>query len=206
MNHSISLRSAALAAALATATLLSACAPLLVGGAAVGGALMFTDRRTSGAQIEDQAIELKAMNRVRDVIGDRGHVNTTSYNRIVLITGEVQSDADRTAVEQTIARIENVRSTVNDLAIMGPSSLTSRSSDLILSGKVKATFVDAKELQANAFKVVAARGTVYLMGRVTEREAEMATELARSVSGVQKVVRLFETVTDEELAAMRPKR
>jgi osmotically-inducible protein OsmY len=206
MNHLISLRSAALAAALAAATLLSACAPLLVGGAAVGGALMFTDRRTSGAQIEDQTIELKAMNRVRDAIGDRGHVNATSYNRIVLITGEVQSDADRAAVEQTIARIENVRSTVNDLAIMGSSSLAARSSDVILSGKVKATFVDAKELQVNAFKVVAERGTVYLMGRVTEREAELATELARSVGGVQKVVRLFETVTDEELAAMRPKR
>jgi osmotically-inducible protein OsmY len=206
MSHLISLRTATLAGVLAAASLLSGCAPLLVGGAAVGGVLMFSDRRTSGAQIEDQAIELKAMNRVRDTIGDRGHVNATSYNRVVLITGEVQSDADRAAVEQTIARIENVRSTINELAVMGPSSLTARSNDVILSGKVKATFVDAKELQANAFKVIAERGTIYLMGRVTEREAEMATELARSVSGVQKVVRLFETVTDEELAAMRPKR
>lgn len=206
MSKFISLRTAMLAGALAAASLLSACAPLLVGGAAVGGVLMFSDRRTSGAQIEDQAIELKAMNRVRDAIGDRGHVNATSYNRVVLITGEVQSDADRAAVEQTIARIENVRSTVNELAIMGPTSLTARSNDVILSSKVKATFVDAKELQANAFKVTAERGTVYLMGRVTEREAELGTELARSVGGVQKVVRLFETLTDEELAAMRPKR
>jgi osmotically-inducible protein OsmY len=206
MSDFVSLRSAALAAALAAASLLSACAPLLVGGAAVGGVLMFSDRRTSGAQIEDQSIELKAMNRVRDAIGDRGHVNATSYNRVVLITGEVQSDADRAAVEQTIGRIENVRSTVNELAIMGPSSLTARSNDVILSSKVKATFVDAKELQANAFKVIAERGTVYLMGRVTEREAELATELARSVGGVQKVVRVFETLTDEELAAMRPKK
>lgn len=206
MSHSISFRGAALAAALAAASLLSACAPLIVGGAAVGSVLMFSDRRTSGTQIEDQAIELKAMNRVRDIVGDRGHVNATSYNRVVLITGEVQTEADRAAVEQTIARIDNVRSTVNELAIMGATSLTARSNDVFLSSKVKATFVDAKELQANAFKVIAERGTVYLMGRVTEREAEMATELARSVSGVQKVVRLFETVTDEELAAMRPKR
>jgi osmotically-inducible protein OsmY len=198
-------RRAALCGTLAAAALMSACAPLVVGGAAVGGMMMFTDRRTSGAQLEDQAIELKAMNRVRDAIGDRGHVNATSYNRMVLITGEVQNEADKAAVEQTIAKIENVRSTVNELAIMGPTSLTARSNDVILAGKVKATFLDAKELQSNAFKVVAERGTVYLLGRVTEREAERATELARSVSGVQKVVKLFEPITEEELAAMRPK-
>jgi len=201
----ISFRAAVLCGALAAGAVLSACAPLIVGGAAVGGMLMFTDRRTSGAQLEDQAIELKAMNRVRDAIADRGHVNATSYNRIVLITGEVQTDADRAAVEQTIGRIENVRSTLNELAIMGPTSLTARSNDVILSGKVKATFVDAKDLQANAFKVVAERGTIYLMGRVTDREADRATELARSVSGVQKVVRVFEPLTEQELAAMRPK-
>jgi len=190
----------ALLGALLVAAGLSACAPLIVGGAMVGSALMVTDRRTSGAQVEDQAIELKAMNRVHEVIGDRGHVAAVSYNRTVLLTGEVENDADRTAVEQTVARIENVRSTVNELAVMGPSSLTSRSNDAILSGKVKATFVDAKDLQANAFKVHTERGTVYLMGRVTEREANRAAELARSISGVQKVVRVFEILTEAELA------
>jgi osmotically-inducible protein OsmY len=199
------LRVAVVCGALAAGALMSACAPLIVGGAAVGGVLMFTDRRTSGTQLEDQAIELKAMNRVRDAIGDRGHVNATSYNRVVLITGEVQNDADRAAVEETIGRIENVRSTLNELAIMGPTSLASRSNDVILSGKVKATFVDAKDLQVNVFKVVAERGTIYLMGRVTDREADRATELARSVSGVQKVVRAFEQLTEQELSAMRPK-
>jgi osmotically-inducible protein OsmY len=196
---------AALAAIVAASGLLSACAPLIVGGAAVGSVLVFTDRRTSGAQLEDQAIELKAMNRVREAIGERGHVSATSYNRVVLITGEVPAEADRATVEQAIARVENVKSTVNELAVMGNSSLTARSNDAILSSKVKATFVDAKDLQANAFKVVTERGTVYLMGRVTEREATRATELARSVGGVQKVVRVFEILSEAELADLQPK-
>ena len=190
----------ALVGALFVSAGLTACAPLVLGGAMVGSALMVTDRRTSGAQVEDQAIELKATNRVRDVLGDSGHVNATSYNRTLLLTGEVPSEADRTAVEQNVSHIENVRSVVNELAVMGNSSLASRSNDAILSGKVKATFVDAKDLQANAFKVYTERGTVYLMGRVTEREANRAAELARSISGVQKVVRVFEILTEAELA------
>ena len=192
-------------AAVTLAGALSACAPLVLGGAMVGSVLMATDRRSSGAQVEDQAIELKAINRVREVVGDRGHVNTTSYNRMVLLTGEVPNEADKLAVEQAVARIENVRSTVNDLVIAGNSSLTSRSNDTILTSKVKAAFVDARDMLSNAFKVVTERGTVYLMGRVTEREATRAAELARSVSGVQKVVRVFEIVTEAELADMQPK-
>jgi len=202
----ISLRGAALLAAIAASTLMSACAPLIVGGAMVGGTLMVTDRRTSGAQIEDQAIELKAMNRSRDVIGERGHVGITSYNRQVLITGEVPSDADKTAVEQAVQKVENVKSTVNELAVIGASSLTSRSSDAIVTSKVKASFVDAADLSANVVKVITERGTVYLMGRVTEREANRATELARGVGGVQKVVRLFEIISEQELADLQPKK
>jgi osmotically-inducible protein OsmY len=166
--------------------------------------MMVTDRRTSGVQIEDQAIELKATNRARDVVGERGHVSVTSYNRLVLITGEVPTDADRTAVEQQVAKVENVRSIVNELAVMGPTSLTARSNDTIITSKVKATLVDAKDVQASVYKVLTERGTVYLMGRVTEREANRGAELARSVSGVQKVVKVFETITEDELAAMKP--
>lgn len=194
--------------ALAAVTLaggLTACAPLVLGGAMLGSVLMVTDRRSSGAQVEDQAIELKAINRVREAVGERGHVNTTSYNRMVLLTGEVPTEADRVAVEQAVARIENVRSTVNDLALSGNSSLTSRSNDTILTSKVKASFVDARDMLSNAFKVTTERGTVYLMGRVTEREATRAADLARSVSGVQKVVRVFEIVTEAELADLQPK-
>jgi osmotically-inducible protein OsmY len=188
-------------AMLAAATL-GGCVALAVGGAAFGTALVLTDRRTTGVQVEDQSIELKSRTRIREVIADRGRVNTTSFNRMVLITGEVPTEADRVAVEQAIARIENVRSTVNDLAVMESISLGQRSSDTILTSKVKATFVDAKDLQSQAFKVVTERGTVYLLGRVTEREASRAAELARSISGVQKVVRVFEILTEAELATL----
>jgi osmotically-inducible protein OsmY len=198
-------RRAALAAALAAATLVAACAPVLIGGAVAGGTMMATDRRTTGAQVEDQAIELKSLNRVRDLLGERNHVNATSYNRMVLITGEVHSEADKATVEQTVTRVENVRSVVNELEIMGASSLTSRSNDAIITSKVKATLVDAGDLFATAFKVVTERGTVYLMGRVTEREANRASELTRSVGGVQKVVKVFEVISEAELAELHSK-
>jgi osmotically-inducible protein OsmY len=195
----------ALLLALAAATVLPGCAPLVV-GAAVGTALAVTDRRTSGAQLEDEAIEIKAINRVAQAVGSRGHVNVTSYNRTVLITGEVRSEDDRVAVERALAGIENVRGTVNELAVMGASSLTSRTSDGLITSKVKATFIDAKDVQASAVKVVTERGVVHLMGLVTEREADRAVELARSVSGVGKVVRVFELVSEAELAKLQPPR
>lgn len=205
MKKMISRPLATLAAALAASALLGACAPLLVAGAFGGAAMMATDRRTSGTQVEDQTIELKALTRVRETIGDRGHVNTTSYNRLVLLTGEVANDADKAAVEQSISRIEGVRSVVNELAVMGASSVTSRSNDAILTSKVKASFIDAKDVFANAFKVTTERGTVYLMGRVTEREANRASDIARGVPGVQKVVRVVEILTEAELADVQPK-
>ena len=205
MNSLFSRRFVA-ATLLASSTLLTGCAPLVIGGVAVGSMMVFSDRRTSGTQLEDQSIELKASNRARDIVGDRGHVSATSYNRVVLLTGEVPSEAERAAVEKSIAQVENVKSTVNELAVMGPTSMTARSNDSVLSSKVKATFVDAKDLQSNAFKVVTERGTVYLMGRVTEREGERATELARSVAGVQRVVRVFELLTEAELANLGQKK
>jgi osmotically-inducible protein OsmY len=181
----------------------SACAPLVVGTAMVGSALVVTDRRTTGAQLEDQAIELKAAQRLRDALGSRGNVSATSYNRMVLITGEVPSDADRTAAEQAVARVENVRSTVNELAVAGTSSIASRSGDAIVSGRVKASFLDVKGLDATAIKVVTERGTAYLMGRVTETEANRAADVARGVQGVQKVVKVFELISEAELAEIR---
>jgi osmotically-inducible protein OsmY len=198
----IALRSTALVAALTAAFLLSSCAQVLISGATMGATMMYTDRRPSGMQVEDQTIEFKASGRVRDAIGDRGHVTVTSYNRIALITGEVPTDADRTAVDQAVARIEGVRSTINELAVMPASSLAARSNDLMLVGIIKASFVDAKDLHVNAFKVVVDRGTAYLMGSVTEREAARATDITRSISGVQKVVRVFHVVSEADLAGM----
>lgn len=196
------LRTAAIGAL--AGTLLCGCAPLLIGGAMVGGTMIVTDRRSSGTQIDDQSIELKALGRVGEAIGERGHVNITSVDRLVLITGEVPTEADRAAIERAVGRIDGVASLVNELAVAAPSSLGDRSKDTVVTAKVKAALIDARDLQANAFKVVTERGIVYLMGRVTEREATRSASVARGVGGVQKVVRVFELVSEAELANGRP--
>ena len=195
---------AALASALALGTL-AGCAPLIVGGAAVG-AFMVTDRRTSGAQIDDETIELRGGARLREALGENAHVNVNSYNRQVLLTGEVPSQAAKQQAEQIVGKVDNVKTVLNELAVMPPTALSQRSSDVLVTGKVRASFVDDQELQANSFRVVTERGTVYLMGRVTQREADRATQIARQVAGVQKVVRIFEVMTAEELrqATMAP--
>jgi len=183
---------------------LSACAPLVVGGAVVG-ALVATDRRTSGAQLEDEGIELRAASRIRDNLGERGHINVNSYNRRVLLTGEVPNAQDKQLVEQIVTRVDNVQMVVNELAVLGNASLTQRSSDTLITGRIRAAMVDTRDLFANAFKVVTERGTTYLMGRVTQREADRATEIARSTPGVQKVVRIFEIISEDELRDLLPK-
>lgn len=184
-------------------TSLSACFPVIMGGAVVG-TLVATDRRTSGAQLEDEGIELRAASRVRDNLTERVHVSINSYNRRVLLTGEVPSLQDKQLVEQIVTRVDNVQSVVNELAVLGNASLTQRSSDTLITGRVKAAMLDAKDLYANAYKVVTERGTTYLMGRVTQREADRATEIARSTSGVQKVVRVFEIISEDELRNLLP--
>jgi osmotically-inducible protein OsmY len=182
---------------------LGACAPLMIAGVA-GTAMVASDRRTSGAQLEDESIELRAQSRIRDNLGERVHVNVTSFNRQVLLTGEVTAEKDRQAVLQLVERIENVKAVVNELAVMPLSNLSERSNDLLIVAKVKASFVDSRDLFANAFKVVTERGTVYLMGRVTQREANSATQLTRNVGGVNKVVRLFEIISEDELRNLLP--
>ena len=185
-------------AAAALAASLSACAPLIVGGAVVGS-MMAVDRRTTGTQVEDEGIELRAANRIREALGDRAHVNVTSYNRQALLTGEVASAQDRETVERIVTGVENVRSVVNDLGVLPNTSLGQRSNDTVITGKVRASFVDAADISANAFKVVTERNIVYLMGRVTQREATSATNIARGVGSVLKVVRVFDILTEEEL-------
>jgi osmotically-inducible protein OsmY len=194
---------AALLGAAALVGALSGCAPLVVG--AVGtSVLVATDRRTSGAQLEDQGIELRAGSRLRDQFGDRARVVVTSFNRRVLLTGEVPSEADRATAVRIVAGVENVRETVDELAVMSSPSFTARSSDALVTARVKAAMVDARDLQATAVKVLTERGTTYLMGRVTQREADRATEITRSIPGVQRVVRVFEIITEEELQRMQP--
>jgi osmotically-inducible protein OsmY len=183
---------------------LSACVPMVLGGAMLGGSLVATDRRTSGAQLEDEGIELRGASRVRENLGERVHVNINSYNRLVLLTGEVPSLQDKQLVEQIVTRVENVQSVVNELAVLGNTTLSQRSSDSLATGRVKAGLVDAKDLYANAFKVTTERGTTYLMGRVSRREADRATEITRTISGVQKVVRVFDIISEDELRNLLP--
>jgi osmotically-inducible protein OsmY len=177
---------------------LSGCAPLMLGGAVMTG-VVATDRRTAGTQLEDEAIELKVASAVRQDLGDRVHLNVTSYNRQVLLSGEAAGAADRERAEKLAQNQENVKSVVNDLAVMAPSSLTQRTKDTVTTSQIKASFIDAKDLQSNSIKVVTERGIVYLMGRVTQREAKRATDIARGVGGVTKVVRVFDEISEEEL-------
>ena len=192
-------------ALLVASTLLAGCAaPIVMGGAMLGTALVASDRRTSGIQLEDEGIELRAAARLRDAMPEKGNINVTSYNRVVLLTGEVASEAEKTRVAELVGRVENVNRVANELGVLGNSTLTQRSSDALVTGRVKAAFVDAKDLFASAFKVTTERGTVYLMGRVTQREATRATEITRNLSGVQRVVRLMDIITEEELARIQP--
>lgn len=190
-----------LAVMLLAATVGGCAAPLVIGGAAVGG-MMAVDRRTAGTQVEDEGIELRATNRIFGDYGDKVHVNVTSYNRQVLLTGEVSSEQVRDAVQKTVSQVANVRSIVNELAVMPNTSITERSNDTFITGKMRASLLDAKDLTATAFKVVTERGAIYLMGIVSQREAARATAIARGVTGVRKVVRVFEYVSDEDLARM----
>lgn len=196
MTTRFSLPLHAVLAALALAGSLSACAPLLVGGGVVAGAMVATDPRTTGAQVEDQGIELRAASSIRDALGDRVHVNVTSYNRQVLLTGEVPTAADSQKVEQLVKGLDNVRSVVNALGVMPNSTLSERSSDTYITGKVRAKLVDLNDLVAtNAFKVVTERGEVFMLGRVTQHQADVLTDAARSIDGVRKIVRVFEICT-----------
>jgi osmotically-inducible protein OsmY len=183
---------------------LSGCVALVAGGA-VSGTLAASDRRTFGAQTEDRAIEVKGAIKVNNVGGDAAHVNINSFNRRALLTGEVRDEAMKAAIEREIRGIEGVIDVINEMEIAGPSSYTSRSSDTIITTKVKASLVDAKDISANSYQVVTERGVVYLQGRVTQREGQIGADIARGVSGVTKVVKLFEYITEDEWKSYQPK-
>jgi osmotically-inducible protein OsmY len=172
-------------------TQLAACVPVVVGGAAAGGA-MAADRRTSGIYIEDQGIEIKAEKNIIEQIGDNIHANVTSYNLNVLITGETIDEASKTKAETIVKAIENVKSVTNELTIAGNSSFSSRSNDTYITSKVKAKMVTENRFQVNYVKVVTENSVVYLMGIVTHKEADDAVDIARGVDGVEKVVKVFE--------------
>jgi osmotically-inducible protein OsmY len=171
------------------------------GAAAVGvgaGALAYADRRLTEVQLTDEGIEIRAALRISEKLGDRVHVNVTSYNRTVLLTGEVPDAAAKAEVEQQVAAVANVKAISNELLVGGISSFASRSNDTYITSKVKARFIDANKFAANHVKVVTENAVVYLMGLVTQGESAAAVEVARTTAGVQKVVRVFELISDDE--------
>lgn len=182
---------------------LNGCVGLVAGGA-VMTAVSANDRRTLGAQTEDKAIAVKGEARARSIVGEQGHVNVTSFNRKVLLTGEVRDEGMKAAVEREVRAISGITSLVNELEVAPPSKYTTRSNDALITTKIKASLVDMQTISANSFKVVTERGNVYLMGMVTPREAQIGTDVARGVSGVQKVVKVFEYINDVDLRALPP--
>lgn len=172
-------------------TQFTACVPVVVGGAAAGG-VMAADRRTSGIYVEDENIELKAVKKMETNLGEDAHVNVTSYNRNVLLTGEVPVAESKTKAESLVKEITNTRSITNEIAVGPKSSLGSRSNDTYLTSKVKTKFVTENKFPANYVKVVTENSVVYLMGIVTQAEGDAAADIASNTDGVTKVVKVFE--------------
>lgn len=175
---------------------LNGCVPVVAGGAAAGG-LAAADRRTTGAYVGDEEIEIKALDRINKALGDKIHVNVTSYNGNVLLTGEAVDEASKAKAESIAKEVRDVRSVTNELSIGSASSLTSRSNDAYITSKVKARMVSENLFPANYVKVVTENSVVYLMGMVTRKEAEDAVQIARGTEGVEKVVTVFEYVVVE---------
>ncbi|GAB6050749.1 hypothetical protein JCM16106_15980 [Hydrogenophilus islandicus] len=186
----------ALAVTLLTPTL-SGCFPVAATGVAATAAVA-ADRRTAGTIVEDEELEWKIGNAIQQALGDAAHVNVTSYNRIVLLTGEVPNESARQRAEALARNTKNVRSVVNELVIAPPSTLGARTNDTSITTQVKARLVGNRDVRAHLIKVVTEGGVVYLMGLVTRREGEAATYVARTTSGVKRVVRVFEFISDEE--------
>lgn len=192
----------ALAATAALVTALSGCVPLVVGAGAVGAGMVATDRRSSGAQLDDTTIEVRGAARIRDIANDNMNVTVVSFNRQVLLTGTVGSEADRKRAEEVVSKVDNVRTVFNEVTVGHGSNITDRSNDTFVTSKVKASLLDQNDIFGNNFKVTTERGVVYLMGIATRQETDRATEITRGVDGVRKVVRLVEVVSPEYIKAV----
>ena len=190
-----------LATLLLALPLLTGCFGVVAVGAGAS-ALMLVDRRPAETQLTDESIELRTESRINEKFGFKIHINVTSYNRIVLLTGEMPTEAAKAEAEKIARDVPNVKSISNELAVAGSSSLGGRSNDSYITSKVKARFVDANKFVAAHVKVVTEAGVVFLLGIVNQAEADAAVEIARTTVGVQKVVRVFEVVSPEQTQAM----
>lgn len=175
---------------------LTACVPVAAVGVGTG-ALVFADRRPTETYIADEAIETRTVNRINEKFGETVHVNVASFNRAVLLTGEVPSEARKAEAEKIAATVPNVRAITNELLVAGASSFGARSNDSYVTSKVKARFIDANKFAVNHVKVVTEAGAVYLLGIVTQREADAAVDIARTTGGVLKAVRIFEIISED---------
>ena len=191
--------------ALLAALWLSGCAPVLVGAAAGGALSMSEDRRSSGAQLDDQSIEWRSSSRIGERFGSKAHINVTSYNRAVLLTGEVPDERMRADVDGLVRTVPSVHGTTNEVVVAEPTSLGSRTTDSYITSKIKTRFLDAAKFNALHVKVVTEAGVVYLLGVVTEKEAEDAVEIARTTGGVRKVVKMFEYCKPSDEICRPPK-
>jgi osmotically-inducible protein OsmY len=176
---------------------LQGCVPAVATGVGAG-ALMIVDRRNAETYLADEAIEIRSFNRINEKFGDKVHINVTSYNLKVLLTGEVPDEGIKAELEKAVAGIANVKGVVNEAQVGAVSGFQARSNDTYITSKVKARFIDANKFQANHVKVVTEAGTVFLLGLVTRKEADEAAEIARTTAGVKKVVRVFEYVEIRE--------
>lgn len=180
---------------------LQGCLPVVAAGAGAG-ALMASDRRSSGAYVDDETLEWKIESQISDRFGDRAHINAVSFNRVVLLAGEAPDQATKDEATRIASSNAAVRNVINDVTIGPNSSIGSRSNDAVLTSKVKGRFVDQATFGVAHVKVYTEAGTVFLMGLVTRKEADAATELARTTSGVKKVVRAFEYVGEGDAQRM----
>ena len=199
MNHRLS--QLLIAACLPAVSLgaLSGCAPLVVGGAAATTAVVATDRRTAGEQVEDHAIEMKAGSEMRKLVGEKGRVNTVSYAGNVLLMGDVPTEQDKQQAENVVSKIEKVNRVVNQLRVGTLTELSVRTNDTWLTSKVRTALINTKEVPSRTIVVQTERSVVYLLGKVTDAEGQRAAKAAASVSGVSKVVKLFEIISPESL-------
>ncbi len=186
-------------AVLTTATLLSGCAAVIVGGAAATTAVVATDRRTTGEQVEDRAIELKAESRLRSLLGENARVNSLSYAGVLLLTGDVPTANDKQRAGESAATVEKVKKVVNELRVGDITPISVRSNDTWLTSKVKTALINTKEVPSRTIALTTERGVVYLMGRVTHTEAQRAAIVASEVGGINKVVNGFEIISAASL-------
>jgi osmotically-inducible protein OsmY len=193
-----------LAAVTLAAAALASCAPLVIGTIVAGTAIVATDRRTTGAQVDDTTIQLRVSNELGTALkGQDVHISVNSFERKVLLTGEVPTEQVKTQAGEVASRSVNVRTVVNELVVAPPSTLGQRTNDTTLGTKVRAAFVNTKEIAFNSVDIVTERGVIYLMGFVTEKEGEIAAHVASRVAGVQQVVKVFDYGTPEDVARRR---